>query len=611
MSKTKAKNGKDKVKLSLGRIISNNLFMLRLQTKVSPWFLPTFLLLQAFSAFLYFLTDSYMLRYALNGIEEGKSFGTIALVLVGCAALLIIFAFANSFYWEKVFHVEMTKIIKYNHELAYKKAAELDLSRYENPEYYEKLEKAISEGSGRIENVNNSIANVVYRVITFSANFALLFTIDPMLMLFVLIPLLISPLHTLLKKIIYKRDMAIREEKRKRDYARRTFYMAEYSKEMRMSHFPGLMLGRFVESSKEIIRIMHTYGLKRAAVEYILEECNDVIVSMGAMLYAVWQTVARGNMGYGDCIVVVNSIEHVAWTLTNSANDIMAFQENALYIENFREFLESEPTIKSGDRSLPEKEGSDIVLENVSFRYDGASDYTLKNVNMRFGANEKVAIVGHNGAGKSTLVKLLLRLYDAEGDISYGGVPLRELDLEEYRDMFSAVMQDYHVFALTVSENVLLRRRQEGDSEIVESAIIKAGLAEKISEFENGVETLMTKEFDKNGKVMSGGQQQKLAISHAYSKQNRFVILDEPSSALDPIAEHDMYENMTRACEGSGMIFISHRLSSAVTADRIYLMENGSVAESGTHAELMARNGKYAEMFRRQAESYAEVSANG
>jgi hypothetical protein len=130
MSKTKAKNGKDKVKLSLGRIISNNLFMLRLQTKVSPWFLPTFLLLQVFSAFLYFLTDSYMLRYALNGIEEGKSFGTIALVLVGCAVLLIIFAFANSFYWEKVFHVEMTKIIKYNHELAYKKAAQLDLSRY-------------------------------------------------------------------------------------------------------------------------------------------------------------------------------------------------------------------------------------------------------------------------------------------------------------------------------------------------------------------------------------------------------------------------------------------------------------------------------------------------
>ena len=609
MGKTKSKDAKDKVKLSLGRIISNNLFMLRLQAKVSPWLLPTFVLLNMASAFIYFLTDSYMLRYALNGIEEGKSFEQIALMLVGCAVLLIVYSFVNTFYWQKIFDVQMTKVKKYNLELAYKKAAELELARYENPEYYEKLEKAISEGSVRIENVNNSIANVVYRVITFSANFALLFAIDPILILFVFIPVAVSPLHTLLKKIIYKRDMAIREEKRKRDYSRRTFYMAEYSKEMRMSHMPGLMLRRFVESSKEIIRIMHIYGLKRAAVEYIIEECNSVIVALGATLYAVWQTVARGAMGYGDCIVVVNSIEHVAWTLTNSASDVMAFQENALYVENFRNFLETEPMIRSGNTPLPQ--GGDIVLQNVSFKYDGASDYTLKNVNMRFGANEKIAIVGHNGAGKTTLVKLILRLYDAEGKISYGGAPIRELDLDEYRDMFSAVMQDYHVFALSVAENVLLRRAREGDGEIVESAILKAGLSEKVSEFENGTDTLMTKEFDKNGQVMSGGQQQKLAISHVYSKQNRFVILDEPSSALDPIAEHDMYENMMRACEGCGMIFISHRLSSAVTADRIYLMENGSVAESGTHAELMARDGKYAEMFRRQAESYAEVSANG
>ena len=609
MGKTKSKDVKDKVKLSLGRIISNNLFMLRLQAKVSPWFLPTYILLEAASAFIYFLTDSYMLRYALNGIEEGKSFWQIALMLAGCALLLIVHSFVNSFYWEKIFNVQMTNIKKYNLELAYKKAAELDLARYENPEYYEKLEKAISEGSVRIENVNNSIANIVYRVITFSANFALLFAIDPILILFVFIPVAVSPLHTLLKKIIYKRDMAIREEKRKRDYSRRTFYMAEYAKEMRMSHMPGLMLRRFVDSSREIIRMMHTYGLKRATVEYILEECNSVIVALGATLYAVWQTVARGVMGYGDCIVVVNSIEHVAWTLTNSANDVMAFQENALYVENFRTFLESEPAIKSGNTRLPEN--GDIVLNNVSFKYDGASEYTLKNVNMRFGANEKIAIVGHNGAGKTTLVKLLLRLYDAEGEISYGTVPLHELDVDEYRDMFSAVMQDYHVFALTVSENVLLRRSREGDGEIVENALLKAGLSEKVSEFDLGADTMMTKEFDKNGQVMSGGQQQKLAISHVYSKQNRFVILDEPSSALDPIAEHDMYENMRRACEGSGMIFISHRLSSAVMADRIYLMENGSVAESGTHAELMAMNGRYAEMFRRQAESYAEVGENG
>ena len=219
---------------------------------------------------------------------------------------------------------------------------------------------------------------------------------------------------------------------------------------------------------------------------------------------------------------------------------------------------------------------------------------------------ELFSLLGVNGAGKTTLVKLLLRLYDMPGSITYGGTDIRKFKLNAYRNMFSVVMQDFHIFALSVAENVLLDiRKKEDDGDII-SALHKSGLGEKIGAFPQGIDTLMTKEFDENGVQFSGGEQQMLAISHVYYRENKFVILDEPSSALDPIAEYEMYNKMMDACKECGMIFISHRLSSAVLADRIYLMEKGRVIESGSHSELMKKNGKYAEMFNRQAVNYVE-----
>ena len=176
--------------------------------------------------------------------------------------------------------------------------------------------------------------------------------------------------------------------------------------------------------------------------------------------------------------------------------------------------------------------------------------------------------------------------------------------------MFAAVLQDYNMFALTTADNVLLRERFEGDNEIVVNSLIKSDLYERVQKFKNKENSIMTKEFDEDGELLSGGEQQKLSISHVYSKENRFVILDEPSSALDPIAEAEMYNRMLLACKDCAMIFISHRLSSAVLADKIYYIENGEIIESGTHDELMKLNKKYAKMFKRQSKNYKGGDAN-
>jgi ATP-binding cassette subfamily B protein len=238
----------------------------------------------------------------------------------------------------------------------------------------------------------------------------------------------------------------------------------------------------------------------------------------------------------------------------------------------------------------------------------------LHDISFTLHKGERIALVGSNGSGKTTLVKLLLRLYDAsEGEILMDGVNIKEYDLKGYRDCFGTVFQDFKMFSLSVKDNVLLRPSVDGDDQRVKDALVESGAYGRVERMEKGIDTILTREFDDKGENLSVGEQQKLSLARVFADRTPFVLLDEPSSALDPIAEYKMFENMMRATEGRSVIFISHRLSSAVLADRVLLMDGGTVAECGTHAELLAKNGIYADMFRRQAENYlgSEVSVNG
>ena len=597
---------KDKIKLPLKRIISNNLFMLKLITRSSKTVLLFSSLLNIASAGIDFVFYTLLLRFIINGVTDSKDFSTLVTAVIIAGVVNLIYYFLNNLYHNKFFPQQLNNIQLGVHNEVFKKATAVELGCYENPEYYDRFVKALNECTARIQEVIDSVTRLCYKAVTFSANFTLLAVIDPWLFLFVLIPLLTVPMSAKINKYAVARTNETNVVNRHRDYSKRVFYLADYAKELRLSDMPNLLLRRFREAGERNVVLLKKYGWGIAILNYIITILNEVVTALGATIYAAWATIVKGAMTYGDCVIVFGSVVSLSYTLTDTANTVIKFQENAMFIENLRQFLDYDEKIKSGSKAL--KSTGDLVLENVCFKYDGAKDYTLKNLNMRFGAKEKVAIVGHNGAGKTTLVKLLLRLYDAEGKITYSGDSIKDLNLSDYREMFSAVMQDYHIFAVTAADNVLLRKREgENDQEIIESSLKKADIAAKINSFEKGVDTIMTREFDKFGVVLSGGERQKLSIAHVYSKENRFVILDEPSSALDPIAEYKMYEKMNEACKNSGMIFISHRLSSAVLADRIYLMENGEVKESGTHDELMKMGGMYANMFRQQAENYKEV----
>ena len=594
----------DAPKMSFKHILKNNLYMLKIIHREDKKLIPIRILVMVLSTVTGFLTGTYLLKYALNAVGEGKSFSEVITFVIALVVLQVLIHVGDMAFWYFYNDRRYYEISKKINSDLFKKAKDVELACYENPDFYDDFVKGIAEADNRAFAVLNNVINLLSTILRLALSVSLVISIHPAFLIFSLIPLLTIPVKHKIQKESFERDNRIREVDRKKGYPHRIFYVADYAKELRLTNI-GTYLLKYLKESSDICRKRHRErGGMIAVFEILSVFLVDILAVSLTTIYAVYRTVVTKVMGYGDCLVVLNVSSQISSTLLNSTNVFSEAYSNALYIENLRKFMEYE--IKMVDGEKPLSEDGDIVFDNVSFRYDGAEKDTIRGVSMRFGKNQKVAIVGANGAGKSTIVKLLLRLYDcSEGSITYGGEDVRNFSRDEYRYMFSAVMQDFHLFALSVSENVMLDNSCEYDREKIIAALKKAGIYEKIEE-SGGIDKIMTREFDTSGIMLSGGEGQKLAISHVYSKDNRFVILDEPSSALDPIAEYKMYETMLDACHNCGMIFISHRLSSATLADVVYLIEDGRVLESGSHRELMARRGKYAEMFERQAESYKE-----
>ncbi len=611
------KKEKDKKeKLSLGRTLSNNLFALSAVFKASPIYIIVYIASSFVYGILDFMTGTYLLRRIVNGLEAGESIESLIRYVAVFAAVAIPLQMMLSWYYNVIRPVESQKVGAYIDRQILKKSTEAELACYENPEFYDKYVKAMDEAYNRICSVMYTLDDLVWRCISFSANSALLFMIDPWLIVFGLFPLVLGLLRKRQNKIAHDKETECKPINRRVAYVHRTFYLSDYAKEMRIGGMYRNMLKSLKASYDEYKKLYKKHCALYALYDYIQDIGLDVITILGATLYAVWSTMVigpeNGGMSIGDCIVVINSIGTISWCLNYLVENLAEFGEHALFLNDVRYFLDYEPKVKDGTKTADSC--GDIELKNVSFRYDGSESDTLHGISFKWKKGERIALVGANGSGKTTLAKLLLRLYDPnEGEICLNDKNIKEFTLDSYRERFGTVFQDYKMFSMTVKENVLLRPECDGDDERVTKALKESGIYDKISSFPRGLDTVLTREFDDKGENLSGGEAQKLSLARIFADPTPFVLLDEPSSALDPIAEYQMFENMMRATEGRSVIFISHRLSSAVLADRVILMENGAVAECGTHRELMAQNGKYASMFRRQAENYlgSEVAVNG
>lgn len=322
------------------------------------------------------------------------------------------------------------------------------------------------------------------------------------------------------------------------------------------------------------------------------------------VLYLVIISTVYKLISYSSVVVLYNSASNLRWGLS-SITDIGPFAlETSLYMDKILAFLNYEPKIQSNKKHTIPSGPCKLECKNLSFSYEGGREI-LDGINLTINPNERIALVGHNGAGKTTLIKLLMRLYEpTKGSILLNGVDIREYDIEEYRSYIGVVFQDFKLYATDIKENVVMDIADKAAKDNIIDAIDKSGFGSKLSDLPDGLETAVTREFDEKGTDLSGGEAQKLAASRAFYKQAGMLILDEPSSALDPIAEYQLNLAMHNAATQKTVIFISHRLSTTRKADRIYLLDNGRIIEEGTHEELLSLDRKYKQMWTVQAGRY-------
>lgn len=602
------KTGKNKVVNK--RVISNNLFMLKILWKGSPVYTIALIIEAVRHDGMVFLEHAYSINFVLEAVEFHKPFHTVLSFLS-----LLLFLMALSGLYTNFFqhYIEIKYLPRIQQELKlqlYEKAKELDLACYDDPDYYNEFVLAVSEAEQSIERASKLLRMLFSGVTIFICYGLFFFTMDITSILFVIATYI---LRTIFKGMSNKLKFRVRLREnvleRRRSYVQRVFYLNEYAKELRLNKEASARLHeKFEENNKELYKLQKEVAKKRLLLETMANYIStDFIMDVLYISYLVYKAAVLGAISYSNVVVLYNSAGSLRRGLSTLTDILPQASELSLYVEKIRTFLAYEKKIIS-EQGLPVPgEPKKIELKDVSFAYNDHSSNIINHLSMTIKPYQKIALVGYNGAGKTTLTKLLMRLYDVkEGSITLDNVDIRSYDVEAYRDSIGAVFQDYKIYAATVRENVIMDHGKYGDKEKVYYSLEKSGFRDKLDTLPAGIDSRLTREFDEDGVDLSGGESQKLAVARGFYKDTSLIILDEPSSALDPIAEYNLNRFMFEAAKDKTVIFISHRLSTTRKADRIYMMEQGQIIEEGTHEELLKMSGKYAQMWNAQALKYTD-----
>ncbi len=599
------RNNKKETKKEKFETLKNVVYAVKIIKECCPWYFTVQILATGgFWFFTAFVQEIWFLRVILQVLEKNQPFKTfIFAVLIFVAAGIL--ARAIQSYSNYVLSVKFKQFYKNLNEKIFEKAVSVDMACFEDPDFFNKYKRATE-----IISESHYDMFIYYFSSIFVAAFTGIFivtyvvTIDPKILLILLFMLPVVAAQALKGKIEVKKDKEMTIHKRSKAYVKRIIYLKEYSKDIRTSGVFNILHKRFsdaVEKNREIIK---KYGWKIAFYEVVTGFFGQALPVATTYAYATYRYAFKRNLALADFSVIMTAMSNIRDIINDMGQAISVVKNESLYFGNLKEFFEYESKVTSGT-VLPD-ELETLEFRNVTFTYPNAKEPTLKNLNLKFRKGETTAIVGENGAGKTTFVKLLLRFYDPdEGEILYNGRNLRDYDIEALRKRFGTVFQDYKVFAVSVEENVLCKEiESENEQKKVLTSLKNSGAEAFVNRLPQKEKTVITREFDETGTGLSGGEQQKIATARMFCKDFDLAILDEPSSALDPIAEYNMYENLISATKGKTVIYISHRLSSAVLSDKIYVFGDGTVKETGNHNELMDLNGKYAEMFTLQASSY-------
>lgn len=563
------------------------------------------------------LLNSYAPKYVLSFIEDDLPFNTIIMyTVIICLIMMILDVISTTCY--NSFEFEYRKTEGYVEKKRMDKLFHTDFKNMESPDFLDcaqRAKTALNRGKGFhgvLYQSRNFIAQGTLMILS-----AALIGIQNLLMMIIFIVISfgivkISSFFTKRDKIKFSDAMA--PTWRKMNYLESTTKNFDFAKDIRLFNMSNAFFNQLSgvnETYKELNRKHHN--------RMVLWEVSlgSVLIVQKILMYT-WlvYNVVTGAYQISDFVLYVGlvstfhaSVGYVNWIYSD-------MRTNSLMINDYRNFVDWKEDRETAD----EKDGHiteinldkfEFRFENVSFKYPGHDNYVLKNVNLTIKNGAKLAVVGVNGAGKTTFIKLMMKLYEpSEGRILLNDVDIKEYNREEYFKLFSPVFQNVECFAMPIYQNISFAEEDKTDMNKINEVLEQSGLSEKINSYEKGIHTNLLKIFDKEGIDLSGGEKQRLAMARALYKDGKVVILDEPTAALDALAEDRMYREFENMIYGKTAVFISHRLGSTRFCDKIAMFEDGTIVEEGTHEELMAKNGKYAYMFGIQSQYYDEKQKN-
>lgn len=600
--------------LTWRQVIAQQWFLTRFCFKHAPGFMVYHLFEAVKLQVSIFFEFTFAMNYVLTVAEEGGDFRKVLWCMGILMAAIAVSTVTFAIYKHYVFPRGKQTLYQALRLEIYEKAKEIDLSCYDDKDFYENFILATEETDRCLDRFLVFETSIIARSVGLVCTIIFCAYINPVALLVMAVTLPFELLCVLQEN---KRTVDARMERlpyeQQREYGNRVFYLSDYAAELRL--YPQMKekcRRNYAEENQKMEAVNKKYGKKLFAYGVLREGLLARLVKDGAVwtlllyqmlvlrvLSGAQLVTSRACMWRGS-----NYIEIVIASLRNVA-------ENSAYIYKIREFLQMESTIVSREEKPVPEDGGSLRVEHVDFGYLPGQQ-VLKDVTLSVEPGQKIALVGYNGSGKTTLVKLLLRLYDPDrGKICYHGNNIRDYQVMAYRRSIGSVFQDFKIYAATLKENVLMdvEDGSRRESYLVEQALYDAHFTLEDNRLSYQIETPLTTEFEKDGINLSGGEAQKVAIARTMYRKQNLIIMDEPSSALDPLAEYRLNQELNEIAKDKTVIFISHRLSTVRDADCIYMMEKGRIVESGTHEELLSQGGKYAAMWKIQAGLYADALA--
>ena len=550
-----------------------------------------------------------MVKTVVDAISQNRSFKEVAVYVMVIGAVQILMDLLNNSFNHYINTMAKLKIHKSIHSIIFQKVQEVDLENYDNTEFYNDYIWALEKADTQIINSYENLCQFVEAFGNAAALFSVTLFYDKFLLLFVVAPLVLNvALGSYISRLDYEYEKKVNIIQRRKDYFRRVFYLKDYAKELKLYSIGRVLLKNFRNSVDRQMDTYKKYSFRFMWTGTLNDSLTSVFDYMLLCLYMAYQAIVKKAYTAGTCAAMLNAVGNMSYALERLFGLIPKIRKNGMYAEKILGIINYEGEIESfaADNAVV-PDFKNLTLNNLSFSYSENEKITLKNISLSLARGEKIALVGMNGAGKTTLIKLIMRYYDpAEGSITYNGTDIREFTTKEFRSHFSVIFQDFQMYAVSLEENIKMDLAEEQDCSLIQKALEQSSLPD----YQGQLSAQVTREFDEQGIVFSGGQSQKAAIARALYRNGDIVIMDEASSALDPISEAQINQMIMEQMKEKSMIIISHRLSTIKHVDTIYFMEQGQIVEQGSHEELMKYNGKYAEMYTIQAEQYLMEESN-